>query len=242
MQAARAFRPPHARLHRYSLLLAVFLALQGAFWWDTRALRPATDVVPTPPGKSTLHALSFGDDEFYFRMNAMYLQNFGDTFGRTISLRYYDYTKLYQWLVLLDSLNSRSNMLPSMATYYFSQTQNASDVHYLTSYLKAHATRDIAHKWWWLLQGIYLAMYKLNDMDVALRMAQPMVDPSVPVWAQQMVAVVHEKRGEMEDALRIMETIRHNAADLSDQDLRYMRYFVEERLGKLNLLPPTPAP
>ena len=79
---------------------------------------------------------------------------------------------IHQWLLLLDTLNHRSNLLPSMATYYFSQTQNPNDVHYMTNYLYVHASKDIEHKWWWLLQCIYLAMYKLNNMDLALKVAK----------------------------------------------------------------------
>lgn len=234
MFSKAAKNAPSLMRNRFGAVFAVLLIAQCAFWWSARPIRPDTSVVPTPPGKAALHALTFGDDEFYFRVNAFNLQNFGDGFGRNTSLRFYDYTKLYQWLLLLDSLNARSNMLPSMTTYYFSQTQNPSDVHYLIRYLYAHATRDVANKWWWLMQSIYLSMYKVNDMDLAIKVAKPMVDPAVPVWAQQMVAVVHEKRGEMADALRIMETISDNAETLSDQDLRYMNYFIKERLGKLD--------
>jgi hypothetical protein len=217
----------------YALLLVVFTGLQGAFWWNTGAIRPATDVVPTPPGKAALQALSLGDSESYFRFRTMQLQNFGDNFGRSVSLRFYDYSRLYQWLTLLDTLNSRSNMLPSMATYYFSQTQNPTDIYYMVSYLYAHSKRDVPRKWWWLMQCIYLSLYRVNDIDLAMKVAKPMIDPAVPAWAQSMVAVVHERRGEMHDALRIMEEIEANAKDITEEDLRFMRYFVEERIQKL---------
>lgn len=221
------------RINRYTALMAILISLQGAFWWSTHRIRPATDIVPAPPGKSTLHALSFGDDEFYFRVQTMLLQNFGDQFGRTVPLRYYDYARLFEWLTLLDTLDSRSDMLPSMAAYYFSQSQDKIDNRYMVNYLYAHAIRDVPHKWWWLLQASYLAMHNVHDMDLALKAARPMINDGVPVWAQQMVAVVYEKRGEMEDALNIMETIQQNVKELSDKDLRYMRYFVDERLKKL---------
>jgi len=224
---------PVRQINRYGAVLAVLIVLQAVFWWQTHFIRPATEVVPIPPGKATLRALSFGDEEFYFRVQAMTLQNFGDEFGRLVSLRYYDYTNLYQWLMLLDSLDSRSDMLPSMAAYYFSQTQNTTDVRYLANYLYAHATRDVEHKWWWLLQGIYLAMHKVDDLDLALKIAKPLTTPGVPVWAQEMAAVVYEKRGEMEDAIRIINTIQANEDDIPDRDLRFMRYFVEERIKKL---------
>ncbi len=124
-------------------------------------------------------------------------------------------------------------MIPSLATYYFAQTQNTEDVRYVVDYLYTHATRDVPKKWWWLLQSIYLASHKLNDMDLALKVATPMVNPEVPAFAQQMAAVVHEKRGEMEDALHVMELIQQNAKEIKDADLKYMTYFIEERLKRL---------
>jgi hypothetical protein len=71
-------------------------------------------------------------------------------------------------------------------------------------------------------------------MDLALKVSQPLVNPRVPAFAQQMAAVVREKRGEFEDALSIMETIRDHAEQLTDSDLKYMRYFIEERLEALD--------
>lgn len=220
-------------LRTYSALLA-FVCLQLAFWYHTKDIEPDLSIVPDVPGRAALHALTFGDNQFYFRVLAFQLQNAGDTFGRFTALRYYDFNKLYHWFTLLDELDARSNMMPAMATYYFAQTQNTADVRYIVDYLYAHATRDIEHKWWWLMQSIYLAMHKLEDMDLALKVSAPLVNPKVPVFAQHMAAVVHEKRGEMEDALKIMEIIKNNADDIPDADLKYMTYFVKERLEKLD--------
>ena len=218
--------------HNYAAL-TLFVCLQLGFWYRTSDIKPDMGIVPDVPGREALHALTFGDDEFYFRVLAFTLQNAGDTYGRFTSLRYYDFNKLYHWFMLLDELDSKSNMVPAMASYYFSQTQNTADVRYVVDYLYAHAMRDVAHKWWWLLQSIYLSMHKLGDMDLALKAAKPLQNDGVPVWAREMTAVVYEKRGEMDDALRIMETIKENAKDIPDADLKYMTYFVQERLKKL---------
>lgn len=217
---------------RYGLLMAL-LCGQVGFWYETRHIRPELGIVPPVPGKQEIQALTFGDNQFYFRVLAFSIQNAGDTFGRFTSLRYYDMNRLYHWFNLLDTLDAKSNMLPAMATYYFAQTQNTQDVRYIVDYLYTHATRDITHKWWWLMQSIYLAQHKLEDMDLALKVSQPLVNPKVPAFAQQMAAVVREKRGEMEDALAIMETIRDHAEDIREEDLKYMKYFVDERLEKL---------
>lgn len=214
--------------------LLLLVACQLWFWAATRDIRPDIGIVPDVPTRAATSALSLGDEEFYFRWLTLNLQNAGDTYGRFTPLKDYDFDKLHQWFLLLDTLDHRSNMVPSMAAYYFSQTQHIPDVRYVVDYLYTHAMRDVAHKWWWLLQAMYLSQHKLNDMDLTLRMAKPLIHKDVPVWAQQMVAVVHETRGEMEDALRIMETIRDNATDIPLTDLRYMDYFVKERLNKLD--------
>lgn len=213
--------------------LALMLCCQLIYWYKTSDITPEMGIVPNVPGKNAIEATTFGDNQFYFRILAFNLQNAGDTFGRSTALRYYDFNKLYHWFNLLDKLDAKSNMIPAMACYYFSQTQNKPDVRYVVDYLYNHSMRDISKKWWWLMQSIYLSMHKLEDKDLALKVSSPLVNKDVPAWAQQMAAVVREKRGEMEDALRIMETIRDNAKDIKDADLKYMTYFVKERLKKL---------
>lgn len=222
-----------ARL-RLPIVLGIFLVAQLGYWYETKGIKPELGIVPDVPGKAAVEALSFGDNEFFFRILAFNLQNAGDTFGRVTALRFYDMNKLYHWFTLLDGLNAKSNMMPAMACYYFSQTQNTPDVRYIVDYLYDHSMRDISHKWWWLMQSIYLAQHKLNDMDLALKVSKPLVSDGVPAWAQQMAAVVREKRGEFEDALKIMEAIKENAKDLTDADLKYMTYFIEERIGALD--------
>lgn len=215
-------------------IFAVLLGLQAAYWWYARPYKPDLSIVPNVPNVEAVKAISMGDEEFYFRLLALILQNSGDTFGRSTPLKNYDFTKLSKWFALLDKLDDHSNMIPSMAAYYFSQSQNVQDSRYIVDYLYAHASRDVEHKWWWLVQAIYISMHKLNDMELTLKVAQPLLNADVPAWAQQMLAVVYEKRGEMDDALRIMEAIRDHAKQITDADLRYMKYFVEERIKKLD--------
>ncbi|NBX04027.1 MAG: hypothetical protein EBR02_08240, partial [Alphaproteobacteria bacterium] len=215
------------------VFLLLFLTLQLGFWFKTHHISPEMGVVPDVPGKQAVKALSFGDEGFYFRVLALDIQNAGDTYGRFTALRFYDFNKLYQWFTLLDTLDAKSDMMPAMASYYFSQTQNTADVRYVADYLYEHGSRDVEHKWWWLMQAIYLGMHKLNDNDFAAKAADKLVNANVPIFAQQMAAVVYEKRGEMDDALRIMETIRDNATTIPDRDLKYMTYFVKERLKRL---------
>lgn len=218
------------------LLFALTLALQIGFAYRASDEKPELEIVTLPPSDTTVKALSMGDEQFYFRILAFTLQNMGDTFGRFTSLKLYDFERLSRWFMVMDTLDPKSDFVPTLATYYFAQTQNTPDVKYIADYIYQHAMRDPDNKWWWLLQGTYLTMHKLKDKDYALKMVEPMVRPAVPVWAQQYVAVIHEKRGEFDDALRIMNLIKENATSLKDHELKYMEYFVKERIQAVDKL------
>jgi len=215
----------------------LFAALQLAFWDMTRNKLPDMGIVPDVPGRIAVKALSFGDEEFYFRLLALDIQNAGDTFGRFTALYKYDFRKLYAWFTLLDTLDNESDYMPFIASYYYSQTQHVADVRYVVDYLYEHSYWRPEKKYWWLAQATYLAQHKLKDNDLALKMAAPLEHAdSAPFWVRQLPAFVHEKRGEMDDALRIIEQIEAEANEhkIPDSELRFMTYFVNERLKKMD--------
>jgi hypothetical protein len=215
--------------------LVLSLGAQLLFWNHSRNVMPEMSIVPDVPGERTVRALSLGDEETFFRLLALNIQNSGDTFGRFTALYKYDFNKLYHWFKLLDSLNNQSNYMPAMATYYFSQTQNPNDVKYIVDYLEQYASERPEDKWWWLVQATYLAMHKMADNDRALEIANHLRGVrGIPIWAQQMPAFVQENRGEFGDALNIMQQILEHPDDYSQGELNFMRYFIDERLGRLD--------
>lgn len=224
-----------AGMRRVLLLFVVFLSLQGLFWNHTRAIKPEMGIVPDVPGERTVRALSFGDEEVFFRLLALNIQNSGDTFGRFTALYKYDFNKLYHWFHLLDGLNNQSNYLPSMAAYYFSQTQNPSDVRYLVDYLDEYTDGRAKEKWWWVVQASYMAAHKMNNSERALELANKLNGVrGIPIWAQQLPAFLHEERGEFGEALAIIEGVLKHPEDYTQGELNFMRYFVDERLNRLN--------
>jgi hypothetical protein len=217
------------------LALVLLLILQGAFWWQTHSRLPQMEIVPDVPGEIALHAMAFGDDEALFRFHALGLQQAGDTFGRFTALYKYDFKRLYHWFTALDGLNRESNYLPAMASYYFSQTQYPPDVRYIVDYLEQHAAGRVEQKWWWLIQAMYLSTQKLQDSDRALEIAKQLEGQSnIPLWAQQMPAFVHEKRGEFDAAAKIIQHILDSEESLPQGELNFMRYFIEERIKRLD--------
>lgn len=207
--------------------------LQVALWTQTKNFRPDFTIVPDVPSELSVKAFSLGDEQFYFRTLAFQLQNAGDTFGRFTALKLYNYNKLYHWFKLLDTLDDKSNFVPSIAAYYYSQTQNTPDVKYVVQYLDENASRDLYNKWWWMGQAVYLANHKLKDKDLALKLAYKLASTprnDIPLWTKQMPAFILESKGEEEQAMRIIADILNNIDNIDEGELNFMSYFVSERL------------
>ena len=221
---------------RTDIFVYIFLAMQVVLWTQTRHYKPNLAIVPDVPSQLSIKAISLGDEQFYFRTLAFKLQNAGDTFGRFTALREYDYNKLYHWFKLLDTLDSRSHFVPSLAGYYYSQTQNTPDVKYVVQYLEENAEKDLYNKWWWMGQAVYLANNKLKDKELALKLSYKLAATprdDVPMWVKQMPAFIHEQRGEEEQALHIIGDILNNVDNIDQGELNFMSYFVTKRLKQL---------
>ncbi len=221
-------------------LFIAFFLLQIFFWKETESTKAHFDIVPPAPNKYVISAASLGDQEFLFRVLAARLQNSGDIFAGFVALSKYDYNRIYQWLTTLDTLNNKSNFTPALAAYYYGQTQNYADTKYIVNYLDEHYERDPNKNWWWLLQAIYLAKNKMQNMDRALDLAYKLSqnkEENAPLWTRQMPAFLHEEMGDGCMAFKIIEKIlkesESGAKQIKPEDIDFMRHFIKERLTKL---------
>lgn len=211
----------------------IFLLLQVLLWTQVKSIKPEMAVLPELQTELAVKASALGDEQFYFRTLAFQLQNAGDTFGRVTPLKDYNYSLLRNWFSLLDTLDSKSNFAPALASYYYSNTQYTPDVRYIVDYLEEHADKDPENKWWWYAQAIYNAKFKLEDDNLALGIAYKLAkvkNPDIPLWAKQMAAFILEDLGEKEQAKIIICDIIENVEDIPDGELNFMFYFIRERL------------
>lgn len=218
------------------LLLIFFLGCQISFWYYSKPIKPNLDIVPRVPGEQAVKALALGDEQFYFRALGFQIQNAGDTFGRFTAFKDYDYHKLFLWFKLLDTLDPNSNFIPSLASYYYSLTQNTKDAIYIVDYLEKHAERDLAHKWWWMYQATYIANHKLHDQKRALELAYKLAsttDPNVPIWVKQFPAFILSQMDADEEAMAIIRQLLQSEKTLDQGEKNFMNYFINTHLEKI---------
>lgn len=236
---------PRFFYHLYShkiffwLFFAMF-SLQICFWYKTENVKATFDIVPPPPSKYLVSAASLGDKEFLFRVLGTRLQNSGDVFAGFVSLKKYDYTRLYQWFTTLDTLNSKSNFIPALASYYYSQTPKTEDTKYIINYLDEHSSKDLDNKWWWLFQAIFIAKNNLGDNNKALELAYKMSQnnaKNAPLWTKEMPAFLHAEMGDSCMAFKVIEKLIKESENgkrvIGADEMNFMRHFIKYRLSDL---------
>lgn len=185
------------KLRQDYIVLTLFLFaffLQFLLWFfNTKNIKTDFTITPFPPSKLEKAFFSFGDSQILYRFYGMELQNAGDTFGEVTPLQDYDYEKLEKWFFALSELDEKSDYVPSLAGFYFSQSQSPKDNKYVVSYLVKHAEQDPENKWRWFNDAAYIARYKLNDLPLAVSIASKVLklkNPDIPLWARAMAIFV----------------------------------------------------
>lgn len=213
------------------LLIGVF-ALQIYVGKRNAEIVPTVGILSEVPSETSLMVSSLGDKQYYFRALAIDLQSAGDSFGRFTALQDYDYKVLRDWFLALDNLDYRSGILPALASYYYSNTQRVSDNQYIVEYLEKNFDKDPNEKWWWLVQAVGIAAYKMDDKVLAARLANKLqvVTAQMPNWARELPALLYADLGEKELALKIIEDLANKYDNYSQGEINYMNYFIRKRL------------
>lgn len=217
------------------IIFALFclLILQLYLNKSNSRITPKLEILSQSPSPQTLLISSLGNKQSYFRLLTVKIQNAGDTFGRFAKLQDYDYRALRDWFIALDTLDDKSSILPATASYYFSNTQQIEDNRYLIEYIEQNYDRGPINKWWWLAQAVEIARFKLQDKDLALRLAIKLMNNSTektPNWIKQLPAIIYSEMGENELAYTIMRDLADKYDNYSQSDLNYMNFFIQEKL------------
>ena len=225
------------------IFIAVFFlcfVLQFIFWLKTEQIKPNIHLIPPVPSFNSVKALSLGDEEFYFRVLGLRIENAGDSFGRFSALKDYDYSKLYQWFKLLDRLNDQSSYIPSLAAIYYSQTQKKEDTKYLVQYLDEFSSRDVDKYWWWMFQASYIASSTLKDYPLSLKLAYKLSknnNKQAPIWTNQLPAFIESKMGNDCGAFllisKILQEDETGNKKITAKEMEFMRYFIKQHLNNL---------
>jgi hypothetical protein len=189
------------------IIFIVLLLANFAFWAQSRKIVSKWDNVPPAPKPEAASFSGLGDSEISYRLAGYFLQNLGNVGGRFESLKNYDYDLLGRWFAIARTLDDRANYVPFLAAYYFGALEEPPEkLDPVIDYLATEGQLPYPQKWRWLAQAIYLARYKQNDLDKALRLANILANLKTDTapWARQMPAFIQLKMGNKQAAYEIM--------------------------------------
>ncbi len=202
----------HPRGIPYKLLSVFFvvLALNVGLWASVKSVRLQWNNVPPVPSKVSALWTGLGDEQFAYRLYGLFIQNMGDTGGRVVSLYQFNYEDLAKWFMLAHELDPRSDYAPFLAGYFFGNVRDPEKLRPIVEYLDVASGNGEGQKWRFLGQAAFLARFKMEDMELALRLANKLSNfdnPDLAPWAKQMPAFVLRAQGEKEAAFEMMVSL-----------------------------------
>jgi len=201
------------RSRRFPLWIALLsaLAVQFAVGWTLRPLRPVIDEFPPPPGPAGFTATAFGDSEFLFRVQTLWLQNFGDGGGRVKPLRDFDYARVVGWLRAVDDLDRRSDSIYVLGAQFFGALTDPASartkVKLVADFFEQAGMADPDRRWPWMVWSAATSQRLVKDPDLARRTAADLLslraDSAVPPWLPLMAIPLYKIAGDQGEADRL---------------------------------------
>jgi hypothetical protein len=211
-------------------VLAVLFAAQVALASQTIAWRAPADAVAPAPEPGVVDVLGLGDRQFFFRQGLLTLTHADVAGGDPVALRDIDYPALLSWFNLLDRLDPRSSAVPALAAYWYAYTPNRTDSRLVVDYLVARGLSDRETGWRWLVEAVYLARYRLDDLDLALALAHLAAradQPNAPFYVRHLPAFVELQLGHREAALVLLEALLEAEPDLPVDQTGLLRLMID---------------
>lgn len=220
---------PKTNIFSY-IFFVVFLLANVAFWSHSKSIQVNWLNVPPAPELKKASMAALGDKSLAYRRNALMLQNFGDTGGRTTSLKEYDFSRLKDWFLLEDALDPHSDAVPMMAAYYYGAAKEKEQLNHVLDYLAIVGQRPEGEKWRWLGHAVYLARDITKDHDRALELAYLLAEnksPDLGDWARQLPVFLLQAEGDSELAYKIMLNILIDNVDtMHSTEIFYMKDYI----------------
>lgn len=202
----------------YLTIITLFLlaiALNVGLWSSVRDVQVKWINVPPTPSLSGALWSALGDPQLAYRGYGIMIQNMGDTGGKVVNLRSYDYGLLGAWFRLQHKLDPNSGFSPFLAGYFFGAVRDNEKLTHIIDYLELAAGDGEGQKWRYLGQAAFIARFRMQDTELALELANKLSafeNPKMAQWARQMPIFILTAQGEKEAAYTMMVNLLKTSA------------------------------
>ena len=214
---------------------------QVFFWTKTEKFKIIPEIVPEAPSQEVMTAMSFGDDQYLFRILAMRLQNSGDVFAGFAPLRKYDYARIYRWLNALDTIDDQSKLAPFLASYYYSSVKLPEKLKFLVDYLEERSLKNLEQNWLFLSNAAIMSRYNSADMPRFFRLSKILAYSEIKEIAinyRRMYGLGFIETKEYckaySEVKRLYKLVEEGKVDASSEERLFFRFFFDVEAYKMD--------
>ncbi|PIE36716.1 MAG: hypothetical protein CSA54_03540 [Gammaproteobacteria bacterium] len=221
-------------------------AVPAGVWWvlvlgllcqlGLRQVLPAAKAeateLPALPANAVVQSLFLGDGVLASRVLLLWLQARDTQSGALVRNVQRDYARLAHWLSQLQQLDPRSHYPLLLAVRVYSQASDKARVRQLLSTVNELFQRDPARYWRWQAEAAVLAKHRLQDLDLALNMAQALAAQTppqlLPGWARDMRFILLEALGRDEEMRLLIGGLVASGAVTERKELQWLEQKLSE--------------
>ena len=220
------YQPIQAIPKRASILIWIVILATFVLQVNNNMSLPPPKVyeidLPEPPGEIMLTALSVGDKVTFSKVLTLWLQAFDNQQGQSLSFHDLDYDKVVRWMESILYLDSRTEYPLLNATHVYSFIKDKEKVRKMIVFVRGAFAQNPGQRWQWMAGATTLAKNEVEDIDLALEMAQELrvgIEgiEGVPSWARQMEGFLLLDLNRFEEAIVFLENLIESG-ELTDEN------------------------
>lgn len=209
-------------------LLAGFIAVKLLIAKDTVPLKN----VPAPVPASDIRLVSLGESELAAKLLEFWLLSFDTQAGRIMKYESLHYGNLIGWFETIEELDPRSDYPGLMASRVFVDVRDVQRVKRMVNFVHRSFLKAPEKRWRWQAQAVILAKYRLNDLELARRLAEDLriqaMNSDIPAWARDMEFLILQEMGEFEAARALVGSLLNSGAVTDSDELRFLTAKLKE--------------
>lgn len=209
-------------------LLAGFIAVKLFVGQDSVPLKN----VPAPLPAADLRMLALGEAELAAKLLEFWLLSFDTQSGRIVKYESLNYDNLVGWLETIDRLDPRSGYPGLVAGGVFVEVKDEQRARKMIDFVHRWFLKAPERRWRWQAQAVILAKYRLEDLELARRLAEDLrikaKNGNIPAWARDMEFLILQQMGEFEAASALVGSLLDSDAVTDPGELRFLTEKLKE--------------
>lgn len=180
-----------------------------------------------PYAADAYRAAAMGSERLLGYLLALRLQLHDNQAGQHFRYSLLDYDLLVDWLDTLSDIDTESEYPMLLASRIYTQAGNPERLRKILGFIERRFDDNPQLHWRRLAEASLIAKHKLDDLDLALRLAEKLAaqpaSVDMPRWARDFEFLLLAEMNETESAIAIIQALLQSGSIKDPDEQRYLR-------------------